>query len=129
MSVFMFRLDRTVHPITSECKREATSCPIYFSVLVASPDHRKGQFYVSGESQCPKLQLFRSIPPRPFLPQPPSSPKSAPVCGSPTPLILVGDHAQTQPHLETTSGAVNPGCSHSARLTAHPETIHFDLTA
>ena len=35
--------------------------PVEFSVLGASPDHGRGQFYLSGESQSPKLPFFRPM--------------------------------------------------------------------
>ena len=42
--------------------------PVGFSVLGASTDDGRGQFYLSGESQSPKLPLLRPIPPTLFLP-------------------------------------------------------------
>jgi len=35
--------------------------PVEFSVLGASTDHGRGQFYLSGESQSPKLPFFRPM--------------------------------------------------------------------
>ena len=48
--------------------------PVEFSVLGASTDHGTGQFYLSGESQSPKLALLGPIPPALSLPLPPTSP-------------------------------------------------------
>src|SRR5207302_6670779 len=49
----------------------------------------RGQCFLFGESQSQKLPLFRPIAPTLYLSLPPSSPKSAPLCSSPTPLLMV----------------------------------------
>src|SRR5437016_13926860 len=51
--------------------------PVEFSVLRASTGHGRSQFYLSGESQSPKLVLLRPLPPTLFPPLPPCSLKFA----------------------------------------------------
>ena len=67
--------------------------PVELPVLGASTNHGTGQSYVSGESQIPMLSFFPPCPQTLFPPLPTSSPKSAPVCGSPATLARVASRS------------------------------------
>jgi hypothetical protein len=57
---------------------------------------------VAGKSQSPKVTFFRPAPQTPVLPWPLWSPKSAPVYGSPIPLVMGGFRKPSSRHSRCT---------------------------
>ena len=84
ISVFVFRPTGNLHPTASERKVQSG-----FQCWVL-PRTTEGVSVSSWENPKARNCRFSDRFLRHFsFPQPPSSPKSAPVCGSPTPLVMV----------------------------------------